>query len=225
MEDKVIITDVEELSKVSSEINPIKENKLVKGVILDMKNVIRHNKLLGLAAPQIGCNRRIVVLNFNGDLRAFVDPQIVSCDEMMLNKETCQSIPGKMFIIPRYNKISIRSFTATGKLQDCTLSGIAAYKMQHEIDHLDGVLVSDIGMEIDEDFDKLTESEKEEIIKLYLDAIDEKKAEVEKEINEDEQLKLMKEGIDFVRAVEAGEITITDVAPKDAATEQDQKDE
>ena len=202
---KELIFDEEKLGIRSDELDVRKENKLVKSIVLDLKFAIRKYGVLGLCANQIGIPKRVIVLNFNGDLKSFVNPLITKADGLSFNRETLPNLPGKNYLVPRYNNISVTYMTATGKIQDCNLLGVAAHVMQQQVDLLEGILISDIGFEIDEDFENASDEEKERIIGLFLDAIDTKREELEKEINENDDLRKMREGINFIQSVEKGE--------------------
>ena len=76
---------------------------------------------------------------------------------------------------------------------------------QHCIDHLDGLLLCDVGLEITPEFDKASDEEKEELIKLYMDSLDIKRKELEKEIEGDKDLKQLSDAIDFLESVKKGE--------------------
>ena len=189
------LLDEEELSQRSEELDVRKENKLVKSIVLDLKFTIREHNLLALSAPQIGIFKRILVLNFNGDLRAFINPMITKAEGLSFNKECVPNLPGKFYLVPRYNNIDVTFLTANGKVQSYNLLGVAAHMLQQQVDCLEGILISDIGYEIDEDFENASEEEKEKIMQLFLEAMDIKKAELEEEINANDDLKKMKEGL------------------------------
>jgi len=86
--------------------------------------------------------------------------------------------------------------------------GVAAHIMQQQIDLLEGIFPSDVGFEIDEDFENASEEEKEEVMQLFLESLDIKKEELEKEINENDDLKKMREGINFIHSVARGETKV-----------------
>jgi hypothetical protein len=98
--------------------------------------------------------------------------------------------------------------------------GVAAKVFQHEMDHLDGLLLSDIGLEIDEMFDNATEEERMEVINMYLDSLDIKQKEIDKEIQEDEELKKISDGIDFMTKVQKGEVQLQAVPNEEIAREE-----
>ena len=184
-----IVLDEEQLGIRSEEIDPRKDSKLLKSIVLDLKFTIRDKiakgeTILGMCAPQIGFQKRIVVLNFNGDLRAYVNPMITKAEGLSFNKETIPNIPGKNYLVPRYNNIEVSYQTATGKLGFNNFVGVASHIMQQQVDLLEGVLISDIGFEIDEDFENASEEERERVMELFLDSIDVRRSELEKEIKD-----------------------------------------
>jgi peptide deformylase len=203
-----IITDIEKLSVRTDEVDVRKENKEVREITVALKNAIREHNLTSLSANQIGFDKRVFVINFNGDIRTFINPVITQVKGFELSRETCSSIPDRTFIRPRHNDIMVMYQTPLGKIESKQFMGVAAKVFQHEMDHLDGLLLSDIGLEIDEMFDKATEEERMEVINMYLDSLDIKQKEIDKEIQEDEELKKISDGIDFMTKVQKGEVQI-----------------
>ena len=76
---------------------------------------------------------------------------------------------------------------------------------------MDGILISDIGLEIDEDWDKATEEEREEILNLYLDSLDIKQKDLDNEIENTPELKEMSDAIDFMTSIYKGETQLEQV--------------
>ena len=208
---KEIITDLDKLSDRCDEIDVRKENQLMRDIILDLKQTLRENPTgVGLAANQIGYDKRIFIINFNGDLRTFINPVISQVKGFTLNSESCLSLPGKSFIRPRHNEINVIYQTPLGKTESRKIVGLAAYVFQHELDHLDGLTLADIGLEVGEDFDKASEEEKNEVINAYLDSLDIKQKQVEKEIQEDETLKKTSDAINFIEKLQKGKVELGD---------------
>ena len=205
---KEIITDVDELSGRCDEIDIRKDNKLMRDIILCLKDAIREKNLTNLSAPEIGFDKRIFVINFNGDLRSFVNPIITQVSGLELSREECPSIPGKSFIRPRNNDITVTYQTPLGKIETRRMVGAAAITFQHALDHLDGLLLSDIGLEVGEDFDNATEEERRELIEAYLDTLDAREKEAKAEVEKDETLKKTADAIDFIEKVQSGEVKI-----------------
>ena len=214
-----IIYDVEQLSVRADEVDVRKDNQSVRDTVVKIKEALREHNLLSLSAPQIGVNKRMFVINFSGDLRTFINPMITNVKGFELSRETCSSIPGKSFIRPRHNNIQVMYQTPLGKIESKQLLGAAAKVFQHCIDHLDGLLLSDIGLEVDEIFDNATDEERQEVINMYLESLDIKQKEVEQEIQADDELKKIAEGITFMEKVEKGEVQLERIPIDEPTTE------
>lgn len=206
---KDIVTDVEQLANRCDEIDVRKDNEIVREITLNLKDTIREYKTaVGLAAPQIGYDKRIFVINFNGDLRTFINPIISKAENLTLSRESCLSFPGKEYIRPRHSKITVMYQTPLGKVESKQMFGLAAIVFQHELDHLDGLTLPDIGLEVLPEYDQATQEEKDKILSVYLDSLDIKQKEVNKEIEEDPQLKQQMNAIKFMEDVATGKATI-----------------
>ena len=199
---------VAKLNTRCDEFNARKDNKIMREIILDLKDTIRENNLSSLSANQLGYDKRIFVINFNGDLRSFINPIITEPKGFELSRETCSSIPGKTFIRPRHSSVKVLYQTPLSKIESREMIGLAARVFQHELDHIDGLLLTDVGLEIDENFDNASEEEKNEVINYYLDSLDIKRKQLEAEIKEDETLSKMDSAITFMEKLQKGEITI-----------------
>jgi peptide deformylase len=103
----------------------------------------------GLAAPQIGRLRRIVVVRFPEDpeepfVRALVNPEVVDASaETALFEESCLSMPAVFAAVERAVAVIVRARDATGAPVEIEAEGYRASLLQHELDHLDGVLIPD----------------------------------------------------------------------------------
>ena len=207
-----IITDYEALSDRCKEFDLVKNNSEVQLITLKLKNTIRANEgMLGLSANQIGYNKRILCLNFNGDIRTFVNPIITNASSLELSRETCHSIPGKTYIRTRHSKVSVTYQTPLGKIESVDLVGVAAKVFQHHLDHLDGLLLNDVSLEIDEDFDNATDEERQEVIDMYLDSLDLTRKQIETEIENDPKAKEMSQAVKFLNSVQSGETELEQV--------------
>ena len=205
---KEIVSDLDVLGDRSDEIDVRKEGNLVQSTVLELKKIIREKNLKALSAPQIGIKKRILVMNYSGDLRTYINPLIYKAEGLTLSRESCSSIPNKSFIRPRNDVIEVTYQTPLGKVESCKLIGQSAYVFQHQVDHLDGLLLTDVGLEVEKDFDEATDEEREEIVKMYLDSLDIKTAEINKEIQEDPELKKIKDATDFLTKVKTGEVKV-----------------
>lgn len=115
----------------------------------DMKKTMAKNNGVGLAANQIGLDKAIFVIDEtlagkNECPSVFINPEITEySDEIDEEEEGCLSIPEQTFIIKRPKKINIKALDETGKKFKFTAKGYLARVLQHETDHLNGVLISD----------------------------------------------------------------------------------
>lgn len=202
-----IITDETILGSRSDEVDVVKQGTMVRQIIHTIKDTMRGKNLKYLAAPVIGLPYRIFCMDFSdSEIKTFVNPIITSAEGLQLARESCECIPNKEFIRPRNPKIKVMYQNPTGKVLQTEFVGLSAVVFQHNIDHLDGVLLSDVGLEIDEQWDKASDEEKREVIDAYLDSLDMKQKELEKEIEEDPDLKRTSDAIDFMTKVQRGEV-------------------
>lgn len=121
----------------------------LKKLVKAMKETLIAENGLGLAAPQIGKNVRLFVLflDYKTDdqrVAAMVNPRIISrSDEMEIDQEGCLSLPGIWGNVVRYRDIVVEFSDPEGIKQILLLSGLNAREVQHEYDHLDGILFID----------------------------------------------------------------------------------
>ena len=206
---KDIITDELQLSERAVEIDVRTQATEMREIIKALKDTMRAKGLSSLSAPAIGSNRRIFCIDFkDSEIKTFINPIIAQAKGMQLSIEKCVCIPDKEFMRPRNNDLMIIYQRPTGQIENRQIVGMSAIVFQHELDHLDGLLLSDVGIEIDEDFHNATEEEQQEVINAYLDALDIKKKEIDTEINTNPELKQLSDGIDFMESVYKGETKI-----------------
>lgn len=182
----------------------------VAKTIKDLKDtILANNNLVALAAPQIGIFDRIFCIRFaNGDIRAFINPMISKTDGLHLVREISPSIPDRAFIVPRHDRIIAIYQTPTGRPEESRFEGVVAEVFQHMVNILDGVLISDIGLEVFDDFDNATEEEKAEVLKAFLETLKARTEEANQEIEKDEELKKTRDAIRFLEGVATGKITM-----------------
>lgn len=98
----------------------------------------------GVAAPQIGVNLRAFSYNVNGSVGCVFNPTLVETSgELVLLDEGCLSVPGLWHKTPRYEFARVTGFSSTGEPVEISGSGLMAQALQHECDHLDGMLYLD----------------------------------------------------------------------------------
>jgi len=117
----------------------------VREFIGSMKETMIDANGIGLAAPQVGRNIRVIVVKLQyGDIQEMINPAIKwYSDHVVKIEEGCLSVPGKYVELTRPSKISISFQDLSGKYRRWKLKSLEARIVQHEIDHLDGVLMTD----------------------------------------------------------------------------------
>jgi peptide deformylase len=124
-------------------VSELKDSNLA-GLILAMAEIMEKEKGVGLAAPQIGSDLRICVLKVDGEILALINPKIKSYSRKKdVFEEGCLSFPGKYFPIERPVKVKVQARNVQGGKIKIKADGFLARVLQHEIDHLDGILVID----------------------------------------------------------------------------------
>ncbi|MBA3630287.1 MAG: peptide deformylase [Actinobacteria bacterium] len=113
-------------------------------LIEDMIDTMRHAPGVGLAAPQVGVSERIFVWEHEGEAGAVINPTVVSlAGEPIDDEEGCLSIPGIFYPVARSEVARIEGTGVDGRPLDLEGKGFLARILQHETDHLDGVLFLD----------------------------------------------------------------------------------
>lgn len=116
----------------------------IQTLLPEMLVAMRKADGIGLAAPQIGKNIRVCVVEIDSVIRNFINPKITSFSrEKIIFEEGCLSLPGELFPIERSEVITIRYVDETGANKKLKLRGLWAICLQHELDHLDGILICD----------------------------------------------------------------------------------
>ena len=130
---------------------PLSEEDL--SLIKDLKDTCVVEGGVGISAIQVGINKRIMVAAHDGELKTFINPSISSVSENSINqdKEGCLSFPGFFAKIKRYNNICVRYFNEEGVELIDTFEGFTSRIIQHEVDHLDGIIMIDRMHRLDRD--------------------------------------------------------------------------
>ena len=103
---------------------------------------------IGLAAPQIGVPKRVVVIDVGDGLIELINPVILSKDGEETEQEGCLSIPNMVGEVKRARKVVIQALDREGTLLEYEAEGLIARAFQHEIDHLEGILFVDVAEKV-----------------------------------------------------------------------------
>ncbi|TDX49194.1 peptide deformylase [Orenia marismortui] len=133
--DPVLRTKAKEVTEVTD-----KTRKLLD----DMAETMYDAPGVGLAAPQIGISKRIIVIDVGSGLVELINPEIVEeSKKTYIDQEGCLSIPGKTGKVERAYKVKVKALDRNGKEIEVKGKGLLARALQHEIDHLEGRLFVD----------------------------------------------------------------------------------
>lgn len=127
-----------------SKASPVaKVNKRLSNLADNMLRIMRDAHGVGLAAPQIGILERIIVISPKGKPIVLVNPEITKSEGEVSGEEGCLSIPGLYGDVLRAEYVEVKGLDKKGREVEYEMEGMAARVVQHEIDHLDGVLFID----------------------------------------------------------------------------------
>ena len=134
----------------------------LKKLVSDMGETMFDAPGVGLAAPQVGASKRIIVYNPNAanpdrkegeeegekeeqkEFKALINPEIIASSGSIISEnEACLSVPDYSSDVKRFETVTVRGLNLEGKKLEFDAHGLLAVIMQHEIDHLDGVLYID----------------------------------------------------------------------------------
>jgi peptide deformylase len=130
------------LKTASAPIDTIDEG--IRGLVDDLLDSVRPPGRAGVAASQIGVNLRAFSYNIDGDVGYILNPVIVETGgEKEPVDEGCLSVPGLWYPTPRYPFVRVVGSDLDGKPVELSGTGLLAQALQHEVDHLDGLLYLD----------------------------------------------------------------------------------
>jgi len=148
--DEVLRSKAQQITEFGSELK----------ILIDaMYESLQHDNGVGLAAPQIGVPQRLFIVDIpDGERREFINPEILeTSQELVTYEEGCLSIPGVYADVDRPQRVRVQARDMTGKPFTFDVSGFFARVIQHEYDHLNGVLF----------IDRISDQVRERLMKTY----------------------------------------------------------
>lgn len=134
-DNKILRTKTKPVPKVTKEVK-----QLIKDMVITMKEASG----VGLAAPQVNASARVCIAVIGGKIVPLINPAITKkSKETYIDQEGCLSLPNVWLDIPRSVEIELEYVDLKGKKQQRKLDHFDARVVQHEVDHLDGVLIVD----------------------------------------------------------------------------------
>lgn len=165
-----LVKDYSILSERAEEVDFREKLEDINKLYNEMEEFLNENSEINyLSAPQLGKNYRMFCIRFEDGIKVFVNPILTKSEGMYISRENNPSLDGNEYLIPRYKDILVTYQTLLGSVRNNKFEGFASAIVQHEMDLLDGILISDLGLKIDEDFDKATEEERQEVVSHYID--------------------------------------------------------
>lgn len=136
-----IQTDEKILNRKSEKVDIFDEDLIV--LTKDMIETMIQSEGVGLAAPQINVMKRIIVVNTGDKVEAFINPEIIKKSlKKEKQEEGCLSVPGCILEISRPKQVKIKAQTVKGDVIEIEAEDLTARIFQHEIDHLNGILIN-----------------------------------------------------------------------------------
>lgn len=140
----VLIYPDENLAKVCQPVENVDDE--LREFIDDMFETMYDHEGIGLAAPQVNVLKRVITIDIEGDKAhqiVLINPEIVASSGETGIEEGCLSIPGCRALVPRKEKLTVKALNRNGEEFILDADGLLAICIQHEIDHLNGVLFVD----------------------------------------------------------------------------------
>ena len=123
---------------------PVTEiNDELKMLVKDLEDTLHDLEGVGLAAPQIGVLKQVFVVDLGEGPVAYINTEIIAKEEELQEDEGCLSVPPVRVSVKRYKKIKVKALNIDGKEEVFEAEGLLAKAIQHEVDHINGMLVID----------------------------------------------------------------------------------
>lgn len=131
----------------------------LRELIGDMYDTMYEAQGVGLAAPQVGILKRIVVIDVDGTPYTMINPRILESRDTQTGSEGCLSVPGKAGIVTRPAYVKAEAWNEDMERYEVEAEGLLARAVCHELDHLDGVMYVDL---VEEDIYDVEAAEEDE---------------------------------------------------------------
>jgi len=118
----------------------IKIDKKIRKLLDDMAITMENADGVGLAAPQVGVSLRVIIIDIGDGLIELINPTLVDSKGCEVGTEGCLSIPGVFGEVERFEEVTVEGLNRFGKKVSITGTGLLGRALQHEIDHLEGIL-------------------------------------------------------------------------------------
>lgn len=160
-----------------------------------------------LCANEIGHIERAFDMKFSDDYYVFYNPLFQKMENMTLVRERDRH-NGKEYFVPRFSTVELIYQDTLGSVRASKFENTAAFWICQAMDTLNGLFASDYGLEILPEFDKATEEEKEEVIRVYIESIPKMFSVLDNDLSNDPETKQSWNASKFIKAVNKGEVEL-----------------
>ncbi|MBA7638623.1 Peptide deformylase [subsurface metagenome] len=145
--DKILRTPCKPVKDIDDEVKSVAED------LIDYMLAHREDEIapVSMAAPQLGEPIRVIAFYLNPSYRerdgtaVLINPELTKVSKFAIFRESCLSVPGKEFYARRAKRVKVKGLSLDGKSKSYKAGDLLAQVLQHEIDHLDGILVDEAG--------------------------------------------------------------------------------
>lgn len=124
----------------------------IDGLVANMIETMEQEDGVGLAAPQVGISKRVIIVTDEEEIVPLINPEIIEASGESYEKEGCLSVPGFLGMVRRAAKVQVQAVDLRGQKFIMEAEGLLAIIIQHEIDHLNGILFVD---KVEEDLEEI----------------------------------------------------------------------
>ena len=143
----VVITGDPVLRKICRPVKEVNDN--IRKLLDNMAETMYYSKGVGLAAPQVGISKRVIVVDIGDGLYKLVNPEIISSSGLQDGPEGCLSVPGTIGNVKRSERVTVKALNENNEEVIIEASGFKARAFQHEIDNLNGIIFVDKATDIE----------------------------------------------------------------------------
>ena len=139
---KILTVDEPALHKTCKPVENF--DKKLHNLLDDMRQTLIDSEGVGLAAPQVGILRRVVLVDNGEQILELINPEIIETDGEQIGAEGCLSVPGKYGLVKRPYYAKVRAQDRNGDWFECDGEELTARCFCHELDHLDGIIYTEV---------------------------------------------------------------------------------
>ena len=139
---KILTVDEPALHKVCRPVENF--DKKLHTLLDDMRETLIESQGVGLAAPQVGILRRVVLVDTGEEILELINPSLLETDGEQVGAEGCLSVPGKYGIVNRPYYAKVKAQNRNGEWYECEGEELIARCFCHELDHLDGIIYTEV---------------------------------------------------------------------------------